>query len=93
MPAGVRELLRDVCVGNDDDASWNLWSQEAEASLTRAYQTVGGPALLVEGAYLCAQGGLGSADPYDVANAGFFINSSLSPILRFRRRMKGDAMS
>ena len=28
------------------------------------------------------------ADSFDVANTGFFIKSSLSPILRFRRRLK-----
>ena len=33
VPTEVREQLRAVCDGKDVDASWNLWSQEAEASL------------------------------------------------------------
>ena len=42
VPTAVREQLRAVCInGNDVDASWNLWSHEAEASFGRAYQAAG----------------------------------------------------
>ena len=48
----ARERLRAVCVSNDVDASWNLWSQEAEASLVRANQTAGEPALAAPSSFI-----------------------------------------
>ena len=60
-----RDQLRAVCIdGNDVDASWNLWSHEAEASLIRGCPAAEGqlwlalPASQVEGACLFAPGGL-----------------------------------
>ena len=41
----VRERLGAACNTTDVDASWRIWSKEAEASLVRAYHTAGGPAL------------------------------------------------
>ena len=44
-PVRVRELFRAACDTDDVDASWQIWSSEAEARLIRAYHSVGGPAL------------------------------------------------
>ena len=41
----VREKLFTACNSPDVDASWLLWSREAEASLARAYLSAGGPPL------------------------------------------------
>ena len=38
-PMNVRERLRAACDTCDVDASWQTWTKEAEASLTRAYHT------------------------------------------------------
>ena len=87
-PAGVR--LRAVYISSDVDASWNLWSQEAEAGPIRAYQTAEGPALagpcsfIGRGSLSLRTGRLESRcrsrrTRLDVANARCFITSSLSP--------------
>ena len=101
VPVRVRELFRT----DDVDASWQIRSSEAEASLIRAYHSAGGPALAKHCSsvgrgrkQLCTKR-LGSrfqdriyrtdhADEFDVTHSGFFINSSLAPVLRFRRRLK-----
>ena len=43
VPREVREKLFTACNIPDVDASWILWSREAEASLARAYLSAGGP--------------------------------------------------
>ena len=100
-----REQLRRTCDDNNvDDAwinvddAWNLWSRKAEAGILRACEAAGGPALAgpsrldrrCKDRLHCTD----HAEPVDVATAGFFINSTLSPVLRFRRRMKlvGDVV-
>ena len=98
----VREKLFTVCNSPDVDASWLLWSREAEASLARAYLSAGASSLSNPGCYvgrgqlsICTMR-LGSrchdrichvdrADEFDVTHSGFFINSSLAPVLRLRR--------
>ena len=45
VPIRVREFLRAACDTDNVGASWQIWSSEAEASLTRAYHSAGGPAL------------------------------------------------
>ena len=42
VPREVREQLFVACNFPDIDASWLLWSREAEASLARAYLSAGG---------------------------------------------------
>ena len=101
----VREQLFIACNSYDVDASWCLWSREAEACLARAYLTAGGPALLSPGCYVGRGklslrtkrlGGrcrdriyrMNRADEFDVTHSGFFANSSLAPVLRFRRRFE-----
>ena len=101
-PWEVREQLFIACNSPDVDASWLLWSQEAEASLAGAYLSAGGPSLSNPSSYV-GRGQLSlrtkrlggrcrdriyrmdRADNFDVTNSGFFVNSSLAPVLRFRR--------
>ena len=45
VPRQARERLRKACNTDDVEASWHVWSKEAEASLVRAHHTAGGPAL------------------------------------------------
>ena len=52
VPREVREQLFIACNSSDVDASWRIWSWEAEASLARAYLTAGGPALLSPSRYV-----------------------------------------
>ena len=102
-PREVREQLLIACNSPDVDASWLLWSREAEASLARAYLSAGGPSLSNAGSYVgrgqlslrtMRLGGrcrdriyrIDRADKFDVTHSGFFVNSSLAPVLRFRRR-------
>ena len=104
MPVMVRELLRAACDTDDVDASWQIWSSEAEASLIRAYHSAGGPALTKQSSsegrgrsQMCTKrpGGwfedriyrTNHSDEFDVTRSGFFINSSLAPVQRFRRRL------
>ena len=46
VPREVREQLLTACNSPDVDASWLLWSREAEASLVRAYLSAGAPSSL-----------------------------------------------
>ena len=102
VPCEVREKLFTLCNSPDVDASWLLWSREAEASLARAYLSAGGPPLSNPSSYvgrghlsICTMrlGGrchdriyhVDRADEFDVTHSGFFLNSSLAPVLRFRR--------
>ena len=39
VPMGVRERLRAACDTDDVDASWQIWSKEAEARLIRGVKT------------------------------------------------------
>ena len=103
VPREVREQLFIACNPADVDASWLLWSREAEASLARAYLSAGGPSLSTSSSYVdrgqlslrtMRLGGrcrdriyrIDRADEFDVTSSGFFVNSSLAPVLRFRRR-------
>ena len=52
MPVRVRELPRPACDTDDVDASWQIWSSEAAASLTRAYHSAGGPTLAGPGSFV-----------------------------------------
>ena len=52
VPFVVRERLFRLCNSPDVDSSWLLWSREAEASLARAYLSVGGPHLLNPSSYV-----------------------------------------
>ena len=102
FPFAVREQLFRLCNSPDVDASWLLWSREAEASLARAYLSAGGPSLSGPSSYV-GRGSLSvfsmrlggrchdriyhvdRSDEFDVTHFGFFLNSSLAPVLRFRR--------
>ena len=103
VPFEVREQLFIACNSSDVDASWYLWSREAEACLARVYLTAGGPALSSPGSYVGRSqlslrtkrlGGrcqdrtyrMNRADEFDVTHSGLFVDSSLAPVLRFRRR-------
>ena len=52
VPCEVREQQFIACNSSDVDASWRLWSREAEACLARPYLMAGGPALLSPGSYV-----------------------------------------
>ena len=92
VPREVREQLFIACNSSDVDASWRLWSGEAEACPVRAYLTAGGPALLsyvssrtkrLGGRYQDRIQRMNRADEFDVTHSGFFVNSSLGPSASF----------
>ena len=100
VPREVREQLFAACNTPDVDSSWSLWSREAEASLARAYLSASGPTLSNPSCYVgrgqlsiytMRLGGrchdrVDRADEFDATHSGFFITSSLAPVLRFRRK-------
>ena len=104
VPRKTRERLRTTCNTYDVDASWQIWSKEAEASLVRAYHTASGPALAgprsCTAIYPSALGGGGVG----VRNESTALIMPMSlmlqlrvlhqlvacPRLRFRRRFKSD---
>ena len=114
VPMNVRERSRAACDTNDVDASWQIWTEEAEASLIRAYRTAGGPAVAGPdysggtgqlssrterlgrrrgedggGAGVKTEFSTDHSDEFDVTNSRFFFNnSSLAPVLRFRRSLQ-----
>ena len=100
VPFEVRSQLFRLCNSPDVDSSWLLWSREAEASLARAHlAAVALPSrilVVMSGSLSICSMRLGGrchgrihhvdrADEFDVTHSGFFLNSSLAPVLRFRR--------
>ena len=99
VPLEVRTNLFRLCNSSNVDSSGLLWSLEAEASLSRASLAAGGPPLSNPGSYvgrgslsICTMrlGGrchdrIHRTDRADVVHSGFFLNSSLASVLRFRR--------
>ena len=98
--------LRGAVSGSSVDDFWSFWSRSAEDGLFRAYSRAGGPTavgspLRIRNRRLGgrAVGGRGSSRLYRVSHgddvdkhcAQYFVNSSLSPILLFRRRLKSVA--
>ena len=84
-----------------------IWSQSAEAGLFRAFSKAGGPTQVGSSAFLGrgllrirgAVGGRGSSrlyrvsqgDEVDVHCAQYLVNSSLAPVVLFRRRLASVA--
>ena len=97
-------LLADAVSRSSVDDFWSIWSCNAEAGLFRAYTLAGGPTLAGRSAFLgrCllrirsrrlggrVAGGRGSSRA-DRHCAQYFVSSSLSPVLLFRRRLKSVA--
>ena len=83
VPVRVRELLRAACDADDVDASWQIWSSEAEASLIRVYHSAA--------VFTClgSAGGRFQDRIYRTDHTDEFDGSSLTLHLpRFRRGLK-----
>ena len=81
--------LRDAASRSAVGDFWSIWSQNAEAALFRANRRLGGRAAGGRGysrLYRVSQG-----DDVDVHCTQYFVHSSLSPVLLFRRRLKSVA--
>ena len=105
VPDDVVLALRDAVSRSAVDDFWSIWSKNAEAGLFRAYALAGGPIAAGSSAFLGrglggrAAGGTSSCrlyrashgDDVDVRCAQYFVHSSLSPVLLFRRRLKSVA--
>ena len=82
----MREQLFTVCDTTDVDASWRIWSRE---SLILAVMWVGANSPCAPSDWEAGVdriNRMNCADDFDVTNSGFFVNSALAPVLRFRRR-------
>ena len=98
VPREVRDRLRTACNTDDVRASWQVWSKEAEASLVRACHTAEGPALAGPSSLSLHTRRLGPGARIEsialtmpmslMLPTGFSVNSSLAPVLRFRRRIE-----
>ena len=88
----VLAALRDAASRSSVDDFLSIWSSNAEAGLFRAYSLAGGPTDAGSSAFL-GRGllrfrGRSQGDEVDVYCAQHFVNSSLAPVLLFRRRLK-----
>ena len=104
VPVEVRSELRRLCISQPDvDAAWKVWSSAAEAGLLTAYKIAGGPCPQGDSPFLGRGqagirvrrvGGRARADDDDVATCESFNNSSLAPVILFRRRLRsvGDVL-
>ena len=113
VPDEVVRSLRDAATRTAIDDFWNIWSNNAEAGLFRAYTLAGGPVTGDSSVFLGrgslrirhrrlggkAVGGsisrrlyrVSQGDEVDSNCSQCFVNSSLSPVLLFRRRLKSVA--
>ena len=106
VPDDVVLALRDAASRSSVDDCWSIWSRSAVDGLFRAYSRAGGPTFLGRGLLRIrsrrlggrAVGGSGSGryrvsqgDHVDVHCAQYFVNSSLAPVVLFRRRLKSVA--
>ena len=94
VPEEVVLALRGAVSRTSVDDFWSMWSTNAEAGLFRAYSLAGGPtaadssAFLGRGLLRIRSRRLGDVDRHC---AQYFVSSSLSPVLLFRRRLKSVA--
>ena len=97
VPDDVVRSLRDAASRSAVGDFWSIWSKSAEAGLFRAYTLAGGPIAAGNSAFL-GRGflrirgrrlggkavGVSQGDEVDSNCAQFFVNSSLSPVLRLK---------
>ena len=106
VPLEVWKRLRAACDTNDVDASCQIWSKEAEASVIRAYHTAGSLVLAGPNCSGCREasyflrtkrlGGRCNDRKYRADRAAKFdvsIDSWLAPVLRFCRSFNRSAKS
>ena len=104
VPEDVVLVLRDAASRSAIDDFWSTWSKNAEAGLFRAKALAGGPTEAGSSASDRRLGGraaggrsssklyrVSQGDEVDVHCAQYFVHSSLSPVLLFRRRLKSVA--